>query len=299
MILSTIKNENNINNFKTTSSIVNKLVSNTLNSIPEAIAICDKNGIILKINSKASRLFGWTDNELIEKKTFDILLTNRYRNNILYQLKTDPTSILDTTHFVYGLKKDGKTFPANLLVSSFSRDFLSEDRKTYLIVFSTSFIISQVKSTQSDQSTKTKFFDGNNYVNHKKNQISGETSRSDSTSTTPLTKFSIHSISKLSQSIDKKMENETLNNYSETIEENSLVRKLNNLKKNNSTLKNIIDPSHSVINDNIQELNNDSNKDENVDSFLNLKEKLNGIRNIKVIIKKILNLEIHQLHQFL
>jgi len=44
---------------------VNKLVSDTLNSIPEAIAICDKNGIILKINSKASRLFGWTDNELV------------------------------------------------------------------------------------------------------------------------------------------------------------------------------------------------------------------------------------------
>jgi len=65
MLLSNIKNENTINTFKSPNSIVNKLVSDTLNSIPEAIAICDKNGIILKINSKASRLFGWTDNELV------------------------------------------------------------------------------------------------------------------------------------------------------------------------------------------------------------------------------------------
>jgi len=65
MLLSNIKNDNTINNFKAPNSIVNKLVSNTLNSIPEAIAICDKNGTILKINSKASRLFGWTDNELV------------------------------------------------------------------------------------------------------------------------------------------------------------------------------------------------------------------------------------------
>jgi len=65
MLLSNIKNKNTINTFKSPNSIVNKLVSDTLNSIPEAIAICDKNGIILKINSKASRLFGWTDNELV------------------------------------------------------------------------------------------------------------------------------------------------------------------------------------------------------------------------------------------
>jgi len=65
MLLSNIPNESTINSFKSSNSIVNKLVSDTLNVIHEAIAICDKNGIILKINSKASRLFGWTDNELV------------------------------------------------------------------------------------------------------------------------------------------------------------------------------------------------------------------------------------------
>jgi len=156
-MLSNSKNESTINTFKSPNSIVNKLVSDTLNSIPEAIAVCDKNGIILKINSKASRLFGWTDNELIEKKTFDILLTNSYRNHVINQLKIDPSSILDTTHFVYGLKKDGKTFPANILISNFSRDFLVKERKTYIVVFSTSFVISQLKSNEQ---VKTKFFDG-------------------------------------------------------------------------------------------------------------------------------------------
>jgi PAS domain S-box-containing protein len=214
MLLSNIKNDNTINNFKAPNSIVNKLVSNTLNSIPEAIAICDKNGTILKINSKASRLFGWTDNELVEKKTFDILLTNSYRNNILQQLKNKPSSILDTTHFVYGLKKDGKTFPANLLISSFSRDFLVEDRKTYLIVFSTSFVISQLKSSEP---IKTKFFDGDNYANYKEKQ-SLEMRRGESMSSMPFNKSSIYSISELSEISDKKNnENENQTNINEKL----------------------------------------------------------------------------------
>jgi len=263
MLLSNIKNDNTINSFKAPNLIVNKLVSNTLNSIPEAIAICDKNGIILKINSKASRLFGWTDNELIEKKTFDILLTNSYRNNILYQLKNNPSSILDTTHFVYGLKKDGKTFPANLLVSSFSRDFLVEDRKSYLIVFSTSFIISQVKSIEP---TKTKFFDGDNYSNLKEIQ-NLNLKRGDSISSVNLNKPTIHSISELNQVSDRKKN--AINNDNEKVIFKQVLEK-NSLINTNEKEDDTIIPSFLMNNSSLHEIDNmnySKNKFENVQSM--------------------------------
>jgi len=55
------------------------------------------------------------------------------------------------------------------MISSFSKDLLVKDRKAYLIIFSTSFIISQLKSNEP---ATTKFFDGNSYeFSSKENQF--------------------------------------------------------------------------------------------------------------------------------
>ncbi|ORX50732.1 kinase-like protein [Piromyces finnis] len=255
MLLSNIKNENTINTFRSSNSIVNKLVSDTLNSIPEAITICDKNGVILKINSKASRLFGWTDNELIEKKTFDILLTDSYRNQISNQLRIDPSSILDTTHFVYGLKKDGKTFPANILISNFSRDFLVKNKKTYLIIFSTSFIISQLKSNEP---VKTKFFDGDNYAHLKRTQ-SLNLENNPLFNANPELNF-LSNKGRNENNISLKKSNRQLENY-ETSFSNTKIKDKNINKKNESISNN------KSFDENVSSWENDQIKDETSQSI--------------------------------
>jgi len=100
-----------------------------LNSIPESIVIISDKGIILEINSATSRLFGWTKDEIINKKNISFLLTNRDGEKLMNIINNeDITSFVDTSFHYHGLNKNGLTFPCDISFGLFPQTLLLENQ---------------------------------------------------------------------------------------------------------------------------------------------------------------------------
>jgi len=100
-------------------------ISFLLNSIPEAIVIISENGIILEINSATSRLFGWTKDEIINRKNISFLLTNRDGEKLMNTINNEElSSFIDSSYRYHGLNKNGSTFPCNISFGIFPKSLL-------------------------------------------------------------------------------------------------------------------------------------------------------------------------------
>jgi len=100
-------------------------ISFILNSIPESLVIISEKGIILEINSATSRLFGWTKDEIINKKNISFLLTNRDGEKLMKTINSEElSSFNDNTYHYHGLNKNGSTFPCDISLGIFPKSLL-------------------------------------------------------------------------------------------------------------------------------------------------------------------------------
>jgi len=100
-------------------------ISFLLNSIPESIVIISEKGIILEINSATSRLFGWTKDEIINRKNISFLLTNRDGEKLMNIINNEEiSSFIDFTYHYHGLNKNGSTFPCDISFGIFPKTYL-------------------------------------------------------------------------------------------------------------------------------------------------------------------------------
>jgi len=100
-------------------------ISYLLNSIPESIVIISEKGIILEINSATSRLFGWTKDEIINRKNISFLLTNRDGEKLMNTINNEELStLIDSSYHYHGLNKNGSTFPCDISLGIFPKSLL-------------------------------------------------------------------------------------------------------------------------------------------------------------------------------
>jgi len=99
-----------------------------LNSIPESIVIISEKGIILEINTATSRLFGWTKDEIINRKNISFLLTNRDGEKLMNIINSDEIiSLADSIYHYHGLNKNGSTFPCEISFGVFPKSLLDNN----------------------------------------------------------------------------------------------------------------------------------------------------------------------------
>lgn len=118
-------------------------VQSILDTIPDAMAVIDIGGIIQSFSAAASRLFGYSSDEVVGKNV-NILMPSPYRERhdgyLERYLRTGERRIIGTGRVIVGERKDGSTFPMELFVgemksgddrffTGFIRD-LSERRRT-------------------------------------------------------------------------------------------------------------------------------------------------------------------------
>src|SRR5579863_1026893 len=90
-----------------------------LDTVPEAMIVIDKHGLMLSFSLTAERLFGWSAAEVIGKNV-SILMPSPYReehDGYLHRyLATGERRIIGIGRIVVGERKDGSTFPMELAV---------------------------------------------------------------------------------------------------------------------------------------------------------------------------------------
>ena len=91
-----------------------------LESAPDAMLFVDREARIVLANAQAEKLFGYPEAELVGKD-LDLLVPERYRlehrNNVAGYFSHPHIRTLGTGLGIYGLKKDGTEFPADISLS--------------------------------------------------------------------------------------------------------------------------------------------------------------------------------------
>ncbi|ORX55979.1 kinase-like protein [Piromyces finnis] len=109
----------------TGSSLSFSNVTFLLNSIPESIVIISEKGLILELNSATSRLFGWTKDEIINRKNISFLLTNRDGEKLMNIINNEElSSYVESCFHYHGLNKNGSTFPCDISLGLFPKSLL-------------------------------------------------------------------------------------------------------------------------------------------------------------------------------
>lgn len=98
----------------TEQKMAEKKFKGLLESAPDAMVIVDEKRKIQLINKQAERLFGYSEEELLNKSV-EILLPNRYHQEGYFsKLKTRAVGIQEE---LYGKNKDGKEIPVQMTLS--------------------------------------------------------------------------------------------------------------------------------------------------------------------------------------
>jgi PAS domain S-box-containing protein len=96
-----------------------------LDSVPDAIVIINKAGKIKLVNEQTLQLFGYMENELIEKE-LEMLIPEKYRTLHLthreHYLKLPITRQMGERNNLYGLHKNGVEFPVDIILSQLETD---------------------------------------------------------------------------------------------------------------------------------------------------------------------------------
>jgi two-component system sensor kinase FixL len=90
-----------------------------LETVPDAMVVIDRDGIVQYFSTAAERLFGYTSDE-IRGQNVKLLMPQPYRDQhdgyLLRYLTTGERRIIGIGRVVVGLRKDGSTFPMELSV---------------------------------------------------------------------------------------------------------------------------------------------------------------------------------------
>ncbi|WP_157679826.1 sensor histidine kinase [Nitrosococcus watsonii] len=116
-------------------------------AVPDGIVIADSNGQLLLVNAQVEKLFGYSRKELIGQK-IEILLPEQHRKAqaIYRQLYTRDNTItrpMGVRLELYGRRKDGTTFPAEINVSPLNK------KEIYFSIISTIRDISERRKTEN------------------------------------------------------------------------------------------------------------------------------------------------------
>lgn len=104
---------------------IRKRYEHLLQSAPDAMIFVNMEAKIIRINAQFGNLFGYTEEEL-RGKDLHILIPERYRshhrNNIASYFEQPRARPMGSDLIIYGLKKDGSEFPADISLSPLLTD---------------------------------------------------------------------------------------------------------------------------------------------------------------------------------
>ncbi len=123
------------------------LLRSILDTVPDALVVIDKQGVIQSFSVAAERLFGFTPEEIIGQNV-SVLMPSPYREEhdsylARYRL-TGERRIIGIGRIIVGLRKDGSTFPMELTVgevnlpgtqlfTGFVRDLTQRQEREHLL----------------------------------------------------------------------------------------------------------------------------------------------------------------------
>ena len=103
--------------------LANTKFQNLIQSAPDSIVTIDPKSVITNWNSEAETMFGWEANEAIGKTLTETIIPEEYREahrkGMERFLSTGKATVMNKPIELVGLKKDGKTFPIELKISSY------------------------------------------------------------------------------------------------------------------------------------------------------------------------------------
>jgi len=104
---------------------VQKRYEQLLQSAPDAMVFVSKEAKIVLLNAQLATLFGYTEDELIGRD-LDFLIPERYRNrhreNVAHYFEQPRVRLMGSDLTIYGLRKDGTEFPADISLSPLETD---------------------------------------------------------------------------------------------------------------------------------------------------------------------------------
>lgn len=104
-------------------------ISMTLDTIIDAVIVANGAGLILEYNKAAVNMFGWSKDEVIGRKPLNILMPNKYAKNhdrYMSEYRNGGTpKLIGITRTLRGLRKDGSTFPVDVSLGQFPKEWLS------------------------------------------------------------------------------------------------------------------------------------------------------------------------------
>ena len=87
---------------------------------PDAMIVVDRKGTIVRVNSQASRLFGFEENEL-RGQPVEILMPEQariaHRNHLDGYTENPRVRTMGAAQELVGLKRDGQSFPVEIALS--------------------------------------------------------------------------------------------------------------------------------------------------------------------------------------
>jgi PAS domain S-box-containing protein len=93
-----------------------------VNNAPSAVIVIDGDDNILRWNSKAEKIFGWTAAEAVGQRIDEMIIPERFRKShragLRHYLKTGEGPLLNNLIEVSAVRKDGSEFPVELGISS-------------------------------------------------------------------------------------------------------------------------------------------------------------------------------------
>ncbi|MBI5633318.1 MAG: PAS domain S-box protein [Nitrospirae bacterium] len=99
---------------------VQKRYEQLLQSAPDAMVFVSRDAKIVLLNAQLAALFGYTEEDLIGRD-LDFLIPERYRgrhrDNVAHYFEQPRVRPMGTNLTIYGLKKDGSEFPADISLS--------------------------------------------------------------------------------------------------------------------------------------------------------------------------------------
>ena len=104
---------------------VQKRYEQLLQSAPDAMVFVDRNAKIVLVNAQLGSLFGYTEEELTDMD-LDCLVPVRYRGrhreNVARYFEQPRVRFMGSDLAIYGLRKDGSEFPADISLSPLETD---------------------------------------------------------------------------------------------------------------------------------------------------------------------------------
>lgn len=101
----------------------------TLDTIIDAVIVANGTGLILEYNRAAETMFGWTKDEVIGRQPLNVLMPHKFAKNhdrYMSEYRSGGTpKLIGVTRTLRGLRKDGGTFPVDVSLGQFPKEWLS------------------------------------------------------------------------------------------------------------------------------------------------------------------------------